>query len=267
MNITIDLIKKLRDLTLAPLWDCKEALVEANGDLDQAQEILKKKGAIKADKKSDRETNNWVVKFVVKNNTLIWVKLLCETDFVSKNDSFGALVDSLLNAISLWASDVNPDNVDESLTEILTNLVKDQAVTIGEAMRIWYVIKQTATEWSVYAYNHMGNTLASAIFYQWSDDDVAKNCALQVAAMAPMYVSVQDVPAERISSLTAEFTEEMASSDKPADIKAKIIEGRVQKSLQDDILLEQVSIKDQAKKIKELLPQWFVISSMLRVAI
>jgi translation elongation factor EF-Ts len=61
---------------------------------------------------------------------------LCETDFVSKNDSFGALVDSLLNAISLWASDVNPDNVDESLTEILTNLVKDQAVTIGEAMRI-----------------------------------------------------------------------------------------------------------------------------------
>lgn len=267
MNISIDLIKKLRDLTLAPLGDCKEALVEANGDLEQAQEILKKKGAIKADKKADRETNNGVVKFMVNNNSLVWVKLLCETDFVSKNDSFGALVDSLLNAISLYNWEINPDSVDEALMDTLMNLVKDQAVTIWEAMKIGYVIKQSANDGSVYAYNHMGNTLASAIFYHGSDDVVAKDCALQVAAMAPMYVSVQDVPSDRISTLTAEFTEEMASSDKPADIKAKIIEWRVQKSLQDDILLEQVSIKDQAKKIKEILPQWFVITSMLRVSI
>jgi elongation factor Ts len=130
MNITIDLIKKLRDLTLAPLGDCKEALVEANGDLEQAQEILKKKGAIKADKKSDRETNNGVVKFIVKDNALIGVKLLCETDFVSKNDSFVSLVDSLLDTVASWNGDVDPDTVDESLMETLTNLVKDQAVTI-----------------------------------------------------------------------------------------------------------------------------------------
>ncbi len=264
MNISIDLIKKLRDLTLAPLGDCKEALVEANGDISQAQEILKKKGAIKADKKSDRETNNGVVKFIVKNGALVGVKLLCETDFVSKNDSFGALVDSLLDVIAAHASDVNPDAVDEALTDALMGLVKDQAVTIGEAMRIWYVIKKSG---NAYAYNHMGNTLASAIFYEGTDENVAKDVALQVAAMAPEYVSVQDVPADRIEKLTAELNEEMASSNKPADIKAKIIEWRIQKSLQDDILLEQVSIKDQAKKIKETLPQGFTVLSMLRVSI
>lgn len=101
----------------------------------------------------------------------------------------------------------------------------------------------------------MGNTLASAIFYEGTDEEVAKACALQVAAMNPMYVSIDAVPADRIAALTTEFTEEMANVDKPADIKAKIIEGRVQKAIQDDILLEQVSIKDQTKKIKEMLPQ------------
>ncbi len=131
-------------------------------------------------------------------------------------------------------------------------------------MRIGYVIKKSG---NAYAYNHMGNTLASAIFYEGSDEEVAKACALQVAAMNPMYVSIDSVPADRISALTAEFTEEMANVDKPADIKAKIIEGRVQKAVQDDILLEQVSIKDQTKKIKEILPQGFVITSFLRVSI
>jgi elongation factor Ts len=113
----------------------------------------------------------------------------------------------------------------------------------------------------------MGNTLAAAIFYEGSSEDVAKDVALQIAAMAPEYISIKDVPADRIEKITAELTEEMASSDKPADIKAKIIEGRIQKSLQDDILLEQVSIKDQTKKIKEILPEDFVVLSMLRISI
>lgn len=264
MTISIDLIKKLRDLTLAPLGDCKEALVEANGDVSEAQEILKKKWAIKADKKADRETNNGLVKFAVNNGSLVGVKLLCETDFVSKNDSFGLLVDSLLSAISAHAGDVDPDSVDESLMSILTGLVRDQAVTIWEAMNIWYVFKKAG---NAYPYNHMGNTLAAAIFYEGDSEDVAKDVALQIAAMAPEYISINDVPSERITKLTTELTEEMASSDKPADIKAKIIEGRIQKSLQDDILLEQVSIKDQTKKIKEILPEGFVVLSMLRVSI
>ncbi len=264
MSISIDLIKKLRDITLAPLGDCKEALVEANGDLDQAQDILKKKGAIKADKKADRETNNGIIKFVSTNGALVGVKLLCETDFVAKNDSFIALVDSLVDAVAAYNNDVDPASVPEDLINTLTTLVKDQVVTIGEAMNIGYVIKKTGT---VYAYNHMGNTLASAIFYEGESEQFAKDCALQVAAMAPLFVSIDDVSQDRVDALKAEFLADESLANKPENMKEQIVNGKVQKALQDDVLLEQVSIKDQSKKIKELLPQGFVIRELLRVSI
>lgn len=264
MNISIDLIKKLRDLTLAPLGDCKEALIEANGDVEQAQDILKKKGAIKADKKSDRETNNGVVKFIVRDGSLVGVKLLCETDFVAKNEAFGVLVDSLLDTVAAYSGDIDPEQVPADLMDSLVNLTKDQAVTIGEAMRIGYVIKK---QWNAYAYNHMGNTLASAIFYEGTDEGVAKDVALQVAAMAPTFVSVDHVPADRVASLRTEFEADASLANKPENIRAQIVEGKIQKALQDDILLEQVSIKDQSKKIKELLPNGFSVVSFLRVSI
>lgn len=263
MSISIDMIKQLREKTLAPLGDCKEALVEANGDFDQAQEILKKKGAIKADKKSDRETNNGIVRFVVSGGNVVGVKLLCETDFVSKNDAFGTLVDSLVATVAAYAGDVNPESVPADLMGQLETLVKDQAATIGEAMRVAYVYKTSA---NAYAYNH-GGALSAVVFFDGSDEDVAKTVALQVAAMNPMFVSVAEVPADRIEQLKAEFSADESLANKPENIRAQIVEGKVQKAVQDDILLEQVSIKDQSKKIKELLPAGFVVQSFLRVSI
>lgn len=268
MSVSIDLIKQLRDITLAPLGDCKEALVEANGDLSAAQEILRKKWAIKADKKSDRETNAWIVKFTATNDGLVGVKLLCETDFVAKNEAFGKLVDTLLADIAAYSGDIDPENVPESLMDTLANHLKDQAVTIGENMRIGYVVKKAG---SVYAYNHMGNTIASAVFYEGVNSDAAqqaaKDAALQVAAMNPYYISMEAVPADRIATLRAEFETEMAASGKPADIIAKIVDGKISKALQDDVLLEQMSIKDQAKKVKELLPADMSLVSMVRVSV
>lgn len=254
-------------MTLAPLGDCKEALVEAQGDINEAQEILKKKGAIKADKKADRETNNGVVKFAVMNGSLVWLKLLCETDFVSKNDSFGALVDQIMTIVSTESQDIAPDAVSEDLMERVNSILKDNAVTIGEAMRVWYIIKQSGQS---FVYNHTNNALSSAVFYTGEGDAInqfVKDCALQIAAMNPLYISTDNVDPARIKTLTEEFTEEMAGIDKPADIKAKIIEGKVQKSLQDDILFEQASIKDPSKKVKELLPQGCTLTSMIRVSI
>lgn len=264
MTISIDMVKKLRDLTLAPLGDCKEALVEAQGDIDQAQEILKKKWAIKADKKADRDTNAGIVKFAVMNNALVWVKLLCETDFVAKNESFGSLVDQLLTMIASESQDVSSDAIPEALMDRMNNLLRDNAVTIGENMKIAYVIKKA---WQAYVYNHMGNTIASAVFYTGDAESLAKDCALQVAAMNPLYVSINQVDPLYVAKLTSEFTEEVAASGKPADIVSKIVEWKVQKALQDDVLLEQVSIKDPSKKIKELFPQGFSITEMIRVSV
>ena len=267
MTISIDLIKKLRDATLAPLGDCKEALTEAEGDIAIAQDILKKKWAIKADKKADRDTNAGVVKFVVIDGSLIGIKLLCETDFVSKNESFWSLVDQIIDIIASESSDIDLDSVSDSLMDRMTTVLKDNAVMIGENMRIAYIIKKAG---NVSIYNHMGNSIASAIFYAGDDylcKNMAKDCALQVAAMNPLYVSLDQVDSALIEKLTKEFTEEVISSGKSPDIAAKIVEWKLQKSLQDDVLCEQSSIKDPSKKIKELCPQWFVINSMFRISV
>lgn len=195
------------------------------------------------------------MKFSVSSTGLVGVKLLCETDFVAKNDAFSLLVDTLLADIAAYTGDIDPDAVPESFIETLTTHLRDQAVTIGENMKIGYVIKKSG---NVYAYNHMGNTIASAVFYDGVTGDMAeqaaKDVALQVAAMNPYYVSMDTVPSDRIATLRSEFETEMAASGKPADIISKIVDGKISKALQDDVLLEQASIKDQSKKVKEVLP-------------
>lgn len=112
----------------------------------------------------------------------------------------------------------------------------------------------------------MGNTLAAAVFYQ-GDELFAKDCALQVAAMDPSFISLDDVDADRIAQLRSEFEADESLMNKPENIRKQIIEGKVQKAVQDEILLEQVSIKDQSKKMKELMPASFVVQSFLRVSI
>ena len=106
MAVDMNLLKQLRDTTFAPMKDCKEALDNSGGDLDAAIEFLKKKGALQAAKKADRETNEGVIKTLVKDNTIYAVKVVCETDFTSGNDLFKALVQSLLETISTHTSDI-----------------------------------------------------------------------------------------------------------------------------------------------------------------
>lgn len=195
------------------------------------------------------------MKFIATAEGLIGVKLLCETDFVSKNDAFQLLVQQIIDLVAAQSGEFVLENAPETLIDAISNILKDNAVMIGENMRLAYIIKKKG---QVVPYNHMGNTLASAVFYTGEGDAItafAKDCALQVAAMAPLYISFADVDSDRIAKLKADFVEEMTSANKPADIVEKIIEGKIQKALQEDVLLEQASIKDAAKKMKELMPQ------------
>ena len=263
MAISIDLIKQLRERTLAPLGDCKKALEEAQGDIDKAQEILKQTWAAKADKKAGRETQNGLVKFLKTDGAIVGVKLLCETDFVAKNDEFQALVDSLLERISDYGSDVDPSSVPQDLLDELSQAIKDKTATIGEAMNIGYVYKRSG---DAYVYNHSG-AISAVVFYDWDDEEVAKSLALQVAAMDPQFVSIDDVPQERLDELHTQFASSDEVTSKPEHIQEQIIMWKVHKEVQDEILLEQVSITDQSKKVKDILPQGFSVQSILRVAI
>ena len=141
-------------------------------------------------------------------------------------------------------------------------MLKDNFVTIGENMQIVDVFVTTG---NAYVYRHPGDKVASVVFYE-GEEEKAKAVALQVAAMAPQYLSTGDVPAEEVERLTAEFTTEMQDSGKPADIVERIVEGKLQKAWAEVVLLEQISIMDDSKKVKDLLGET-TVSSFTRLAI
>lgn len=266
MKVDINLVKELRAITHAPLKDCTTVLAEANWDINLAQDLLRKKGLLNAAKKADRETNHWVVKFVTVNGVTAWIKVLCETDFVAKNEKFQGLVDTLLDMVIAADWEFDTDSVSSTLKESLETYLKEHVWIIGENMNLSYIYRTTK---NAYIYNHNGNSLSAIIFYESEGnvDEIAKEVALQVAAMNPTYISIDDVPADRKEELKNEYTLELKDSDKPEEIKQKIIEWKIYKTLQDDILLEQISIRDWAKKVKDIMSNKMTISDILRVVV
>jgi len=265
MHIDINLLKQLRELTFAPLKDCKDALVEAWWDLQQAQEILKERWILKAGKKADRETNEWIVKVASQNNKIVWVKLLCETDFVAKNEWFNELCDNILNAI-LLQDDVFPSReaAPSFLVEKLDTLVKEAVWAIWENMQLSEIM---LTKENGFVYNHPGNKVASVVFFEWEDNDIAKEIALQVAAMNPNYLDFESVPAGIVEKMEKQFRQELLDSWKPDNMIDQILKWKLSKALAEDVLLEQEYIRDGSKKIKNIIPEWFKIKSYIRLSI
>ena len=256
-------LKQLRDATFAPLKDCKEALDEANGNIDEAQEILKKKGILKAGKKGDRETNEGIVKLVKKDGRVAGIKLLCETDFVAKNEIFIQLADTILDRLLANKQELAWGDEVPTLEDVNT-AIAEFVGKIGENVRFTAAI---VTNKPAYVYNHPGNKVASIIYFEGGSEDTAKELALQVTAMCPTYLSFEDVPVDQREKLLAEFKEEMKDSWKPANIIDQIIEGKLKKSLADVVLMEQEYIRDGSKKIKEVIPSDFKCSGFLRMSI
>jgi len=265
MAIDMTLLKKLRDATFAPLWDCKQALEESNGDFDQAHEILRKKGILKAGKKAERETNEGIVKLIQKDWWLAGIKLLCETDFVAKNETFTELADTLLEKIVSHKSELNGLwSIDWLLLESLNSTTAEFIGKIWENVQIWDVVLNNK---NAFVYNHPWNKVASIIYFEWNDNGVAKELALQVAAMNPTYLSFDEIPSQEKDTLLAEYRVEMAASGKPANIIEQIVEGKLRKTLWESVLLEQEYIRDGSKKIKELISGDFVVKGFTRLSI
>lgn len=262
--VDIQLLKKLRETTFAPLKDCREALVESQWDFDKALQVLKDKWMSKASKKADRLTNEGIVKVVKNNGRVYWLKLLCETDFVAKNENFHELFDSLMEKIFSVKDDVdNLDALDSDLASELESMVSEFIWKLWENTKIGEIIVSNK---NAYVYNHPWNKVASIIYYQ-GDEDVAKELALQVAAMNPEYVSFESVPSDYREELLVKFKEEMKDSWKPENIIDQIIDWKLRKHLSDLVLLEQEYIRDNTKKIKEILNEGFVVDGFFRIAV
>jgi len=257
MSITAADVNKLRKQTGAGMMDCKNALVEANGDFDNAIQILRKKGQKVAAKRGDRETTEGVVLCKTTNDgkTGVIVRLNCETDFVAKNDSFVEFATKIADV----ALTNNVSSLDELKTMsfgemTIAEKIIEQTGVIGEKIDLSaYDRIQSET---VFGYNHPGNSVAALVgLNKEGKGDQAKDVAMQVAAMSPIAVNREGISQDVIDK-EIELGKEMAIKEgKPAEMAEKIAMGRLNKFFKEVTLLDQQYIKDNKKSIKQFLEE------------
>ncbi|HEY8403671.1 MAG TPA: translation elongation factor Ts [Flavobacteriales bacterium] len=256
MNITAADVNKLRTITGAGMMDCKKALVEANGDFDAAIDLLRKKGQKVAANRSDREATEGLI--LAKSNDGKYgaiISLNCETDFVAKNEAFGEVANNILD-IALASKPATLDEL-KGLKYTGSDLTIAEKITeeigkIGEKIELSNYGVITAEK--VFAYNHPGNKLAALVgFNKETSDEIAKDVAMQVAAMAPVSVDESTVP-EDIKQKEIEIGKEQAINEgKPAEMAEKIAMGRLNKFFKENTLLHQEFIKDSKLSVAQYL--------------
>lgn len=203
-----------------------------------------------------------MVKFAYKDEVVYGVKVLCETDFVAKNDKFLALIDTLLGQVYAHQGTYTFDDTPDDMQQTLQKMLDEQVATIWEKLTCVGAWRDTG---EAFVYNHLGNSISSVVRYD-GDASKAKSAALQVAAMNPTYLSMDDIPWSQKEEKEQELLEELKESNKPDDIKRQIVQWRLHKQFKDDVLLEQESIQTPEKTVKQLL--WDTkITKMLRVIV
>ncbi len=243
--ITASMVAELRAKTDAPMMECKKALTEADGDAVRAEEILRVKLGSKAGKAASRVTAEGVISAAVNGNVGALLEVNCETDFVSKNESFLAFT----KACAQLVADSNPADVaalsalplsQDGFGPTVEDVRKGLIGKIGENMSIRR-FQRYATDGKLASYLH-GTRIGVVVDYT-GDDVAAKDVAMHVAAMKPAALSSADVPADLVAKERKIAAEKAAESGKPAEIVAKMVEGSVQKFLKEVSLLDQVFVK------------------------
>jgi len=256
MAITASEVNKLRQQTGAGMMDCKKALEESNGDFEKAIDYLRKKGQKVAANRADRDAKEGLVlaKATADNKRGVLVVVNCETDFVAKNEDFGVFANTVLTA----AVEKNPANIDalkalpfNSEITIADKFI-EQIGKIGEKIDLPYY--ETVAGETVYAYNHPGNRLACVVaFNKTVSEEVSKNIAMQVAAMAPVAVDKEGVSTEMLERELEVAREQIRAEGKPEDMVEKIAQGKIAKFYKESTLLNQEFIKDNKLSIRQYL--------------
>jgi elongation factor Ts len=258
MAITAADVNKLRQQTGAGMMDCKNALVEANGDFETAIDILRKKGQKIAAKRGDNDAREGLIiaQASADGKSGVILTLNCETDFVAKNDGYRALVQSLvdiaLNNMPSSIDDLKALKYDDRLT--VDEKITEQIGVIGEKLDLsnYSTIKAD----KVVAYNHPGNQLATLVGLNSGSEtaeDAGKQVAMQVAAMNPIALNKDGVDARTIER-EIEVGKELAIQEgKPADMAEKIAMGRLNKFFQENTLLSQAFVRDNKLTVADFL--------------
>ena len=246
MEVTASMVKDLREQTGAGMMDCKKALAETNGNMEEAVNWLREKGIAKSAKKESRIAAEGLANIYVDGNKAVILEVNSETDFVSKNEEFRAMIDTIGN--TLLKSDVKTiDEAKELATDegTIGELIVNKTAKIGEKLsfRRFEIVTKSDDEYFG-SYIHMGGKIASLTVIKGANAEVAKDVAMQAAAMKPLYCFPSEVPADVLDNERTVLKEQAMNEGKPADIAEKMVEGRIKKFYKEICLAEQPFIKD-----------------------
>ena len=260
VNVTAADVKRLRELTGAGMLDCKQALQEADGDVGQAVEILRLKGAKDVTKRAERVAANGLITTHVETDNSVLLELNCETDFVAKNDSFQEVAAEILAAavrtkaadrLALLSAEVKPGTTVQQRIEQASAAIKEK-LELGRFARLegGYVA----------SYLHKSDpslppVVGVLVQLEAENAELARDLAQQVAAMRPSYVSRDDVPAEVLDKERRIAEQVTRDEGKPEKAIPKIVEGRLNSFFKDVVLLEQPYVKDHKMAVKQLLAE------------
>ncbi len=252
--MSMEIIKKLREMTGAGMMDCKKAVEASNGDIDAAVEWLRSNGIAKAAKKADRIAAEGSV-FVVKNdNKAVLIEINSETDFVATNEMFISGSEKIANGIlnsEVASGDLDAANAltidGETVESLLTNLT----ATIGEkiTLRRFAVVNGTTG-----IYKHSNGRVGVIVSGNGIEEETLRDVSMHAAAMNPEFLSTSDISEETVAKETALAKELLADAiaGKPENVAEGMIKGKVNKTLAEGVLLEQSFVKDPSKKVKDL---------------
>ena len=273
--ITAAMVKELREKTGAGMMDCKKALTECEGDMEKAVDWLREKGIAKAAKKNDRIAAEGLTRSAVEGNTGVIFEVNSETDFVAKNEQFLGLLDTV--QATLLSS--KPADVDAALAcsvegATLADSITTATATIGEkiSLRRIAVVEKAADEFFG-SYVHMGGKISALVTLKGKNDEkVAKDIAMQIASMAPQYVTRDEMPAEVVEHERKVQTEIVKNDEKlankPEKVLEGIIEGKISKNLKDLCLVEQEFFLNPDQKVSQYLKENGVeVVSFVRYAV
>ena len=252
MNITATMVKELRDKTGAGMMDAKKALVEADGDMEKASEILRQKGIASADKKMGRIAAEGRVESFIDANGGAMIEVNCETDFVAKNDEFKALATGLAKNVQTQ----KPADIDALLGltcadcgKVISDALKEKIASIGEKITVRRFVRY---EGNVATYIHNGK-IGVLLQTDTKNDELMNDLCLHIASCAPQFISRDEIPQ---SVIDEETRIEMGKEDlqkKPEAIRGKIVEGRINKLMAERCLLDQGFVKDPNQTVAQLI--------------
>jgi elongation factor Ts len=253
MNITADTVKQLRERTGAGMMECKKALVETQGNLDAAAELMRKSGLAKADKKAARVAAEGTVAVERGTGAAVMVEVNCETDFVARGDEFlefaravaGAAIagTGAADVAALLALPHGGATLDERRRALIAKIGEN--ISVRRFVRI-------AAPGALGTYIH-GGRIGALVALEGGDEALARDLAMHVAAVNPAYIDAADVPAEVLEKERAILTEQTKGEKKPPEIIAKMVEGRLRKYLAELTLLGQPFVKDPDTSVEKLL--------------